>query len=67
MIFEIQTDAPFSANDFNESRDSLTPPEDPNKDYPPGFFLPLPMGVMELRMTGNNTVKLASGYRKIKL
>jgi hypothetical protein len=58
VSFEIQTDAPFSANDFNESRDSLTPPEDPNKDYPPGFFLPLPMGVMELRITGNTTVTL---------
>ena len=58
VSIEIQTDAPFSANDFNEARDSLTPPEDPNKDYPPGFFLPLPMGVVELRMTGNNTVNM---------
>jgi len=43
----IQAEGRTNFTAFNDSMDLLRGPEDPNQDFPPGHYLPLPMAVAE--------------------
>jgi len=38
---------------FNDTLDYLGKREDPNQDFPPGHYLPLPMAVVEFQSDGD--------------
>jgi hypothetical protein len=48
----------ISANTFNESRDLLSQPEDPNRGYPAGHFLPFPLAVVTIDSPGSFVIDL---------
>jgi hypothetical protein len=43
---------------FNDSLDYLGQLEDPNQDFPPGHYLPLPMAVVDLQMSDESPLQL---------
>ena len=55
---EINSSAPLSTRSFVESKPYLSIPEDPNRDYPAGHFLPFPMAVVEFSSPGDFSVEI---------
>lgn len=55
---EIRATAPVALVHFADGLDLLTAPEDPNRSYPPGFRLPVPLAMAEIRAKSNFTVRL---------
>jgi hypothetical protein len=55
---ELKTSASFSTRSFTESLPYLFIPEDPNRDYPAGHFLPFPMAVVDFNSQGNFSVDI---------
>ena len=55
---EIQTSGRLTAHSFNDSRQFLDVPEDPNRDYPRGHFLPFPMTLVEVQAEGDFYVQI---------
>ena len=43
------SNAALTSNSFLDSRSYMTQPEIPDRDYPPGHYLPFPLSVLELR------------------
>jgi hypothetical protein len=43
---------------FNESLSLLAAPEDPDFDYPPGHYIPLPMAIVEVEMRDGYLLRL---------
>jgi hypothetical protein len=43
---------------FNDSLEYLGELEDPNQDFPPGHYLPLPMAVVEFQVVGDGMIQL---------
>jgi len=43
---------------FNESLSLLGTPEDPDFEYPPGYIVPFPMAIAELKVDGSFTVQI---------
>jgi hypothetical protein len=43
---------------FNDTLDSLSGPEDPNQEFPPGHYLPFPMAVADYRLEDGSVVEL---------
>jgi hypothetical protein len=43
---------------FNDTVKYLGGVEDPNQDFPPGHYLPLPIAVVEFQMTDGNPIQL---------
>ena len=52
MIMEITSDTSMHGFSFSDSSKSLSTPENPNFDYPPGHYLPFPMTVLEFHGQG---------------
>ena len=55
---EINSSATLSTRSFIESQPYLSTPEDPNRDYPAGHFLPFPMAVVEFSSPGDFSVEI---------
>jgi len=55
---EINSSAPLSTRSFLESQAYLSIPEDPNRDYPAGHYLPFPMAVVEFSSPGDFSVEI---------
>jgi len=53
MILEITPDTSMHGFSFSDSSRSLSKPENPNFDYPPGHYLPFPMTVVEFHGRGD--------------
>jgi hypothetical protein len=43
---------------FNDTLEYLGKLEDPDQEFPPGHFLPLPMAVVDFQMTDNSPMNL---------
>jgi hypothetical protein len=54
----VKTTASLSANTFKDSQAAFALPENPNRDYPPGHFLPFPLAVLELQSEGGFNVTI---------
>jgi hypothetical protein len=54
----ISTTASLSANIFKDSQTAFAVPENPNRDYPPGHFLPFPLAVVDLQSSGDFNVTI---------
>ncbi|MFH2101979.1 MAG: hypothetical protein ABIJ39_01300 [Chloroflexota bacterium] len=54
----IQTGGSIRADSFLDSPVPFRGPENPNRDYPPGHFLPFPLTLVEIQATGTLTVRL---------
>ena len=55
---ELRTEAALSAQSFTDSFPYLSQPEDPNRAYPGGHYLPFPLSVADLQENGNFSVKI---------
>ena len=53
MIMEITSDTSMHGFSFSDSSESLSSPENPNFDYPPGHYLLFPMTVVEFHGQGD--------------
>jgi hypothetical protein len=51
--------ATLSPNYFSDSLLRLRVPEDPNYSYPPGFFIPFSMGIIDIQPAGNYSVEIS--------
>ena len=49
----VSTSAGLSAAAFKDSQAAFAVPENPNRDYPPGHFLPFPLALLDLQSTGD--------------
>jgi hypothetical protein len=49
---------PITTFAFNDTRESLAYPENPNFDYLPGHYLPFPMALVDLMSSGNISVDI---------
>ncbi|MEJ2709318.1 MAG: hypothetical protein P8074_17035 [Anaerolineales bacterium] len=52
----VSTTASLNANTFKDSQAAFAVPENPNRDYPPGHFLPFPLAVLDLQSMGDFSV-----------
>jgi hypothetical protein len=55
---EIHSSAPLSTHSFLESQPYLSIPEDPNRDYPAGHFLPFPLALVDFSSPGDFSVEI---------
>ncbi len=55
---EIRCNAPAILHSFNDSRPWMKRVEDPNRDYPPGHYLPFPILLLDLQIEGQSNVKV---------
>jgi hypothetical protein len=55
---EIHSSAEFSTQTFKDAQDILTSPENPNRENPPGHFLPFPMAMVEIDASQNFSVRI---------
>jgi hypothetical protein len=62
LTIEVRTAANLSLSAFSDSRRYLDAPEDPNRDYPAGHYLPFPMALVDMMATGNFTATLKISY-----
>ena len=51
-VVDLQAAGPLDAYAFNERLDLLGEPEDPDYEYPQGFYLPFPMAMVEAQVEG---------------
>ncbi len=56
---EVHTEATFSIQSFTDSFPYLSQPEDPDRAYPAGHYLPFPLAVLNLQGSGNFTVRIS--------
>ena len=54
----ISSSGSFKAGDFTESKPFILKPENPNIDYPPGHFLPIPLARIDIYGSGSVTTKI---------
>lgn len=57
-MVRIQTEGPVEMRAFNESLSLLANPEDPDFDYPAGFYVPFPMAIAEVEMRDGYFLRL---------
>ncbi len=62
LTVEIQSTATLLPSTFSDSQRFMDKPEDPNRDYPPGHFLPFPLSVVDMTATGEFTATLRLTY-----
>jgi hypothetical protein len=62
LTIDIKTYADSSLSAFSDSRRYLGAPEDPNRDYPTGHYLPFPLALVDLMATGDFTTTLRLIY-----
>jgi len=55
---EVHSGASLSANSFTDSFPFLSLPEDPDRAYPGGHYLPFPLSVVNLQGSGNFSVQI---------
>jgi hypothetical protein len=55
---EIRSSAPLTTHSFLETQPYLAIPEDPNRDYPAGHFLPFPLAVVDFSSPGDFSVEI---------
>ena len=55
---EIRSSVPYSIQTFQDTQDILASPENPNRDNPPGHFLPFPMATVEINSAQNFSVQI---------
>jgi hypothetical protein len=48
----------LSASTFKDSQAAFAVPENPNRDYQPGHFLPFPLARLDLQSTGDFSVTI---------
>ncbi|MCX6036255.1 MAG: hypothetical protein NTV38_15000 [Chloroflexi bacterium] len=58
---EVRTEVALSAQSFTDSFTYLSQPEDPDRAYPGGHYLPFPLSVVNLQSSGNFSVQI-TGY-----
>jgi hypothetical protein len=51
LSVEIRSNAALSAHTFSEAASWVSRAEDPNQDYPPGFYLPFPLAEVRLNIS----------------
>lgn len=62
LTIDIKTSADSSLSAFSDSHRYLDAPEDPNRDYPAGHYLPFPLALVDLMATGDFTTTLRLIY-----
>jgi hypothetical protein len=55
---KISSSIDFSTQTFKDTQDILASPENPNRDNPPGHFLPFPMARLEINAAQNFSVQI---------
>jgi len=53
LRMRIHTSGDLSSSAFIDSRQFFSRPENPNRDYPPGHFLPFPMALVTIKYEGS--------------
>jgi hypothetical protein len=56
---EVHTEATLSAQSFIDSFPYLSQSEDPDRAYPSGHYLPLPLSVVNLQGSGNFNIRIS--------
>ena len=56
---EVRSEAALSAYSFTDSLPYLSQSEDPDRNYPPGHYLPFPLSVINLQGSGNFKVQIS--------
>ncbi len=59
---KIQADGLITMRAFNESLSLLAGPEDPDFSYPPGYYVPFPMAVVEVEMQDGSVLRLEGEF-----
>jgi hypothetical protein len=54
----LQSDSSYQTHAFLESLPFVDQPEDPNRNYPPGHFLPFPLAIAQFEMSGRVNLQL---------
>jgi hypothetical protein len=57
-MVRIQTKGPIMIRAFNDSLSLLASPEDPDHDYPAGFYVPFPMAIAEINVQNGYFLRL---------
>jgi hypothetical protein len=57
-LVRLQTEGLIMMRAFNESLSLLAKPEDPDFEYPPGYYVPFPMAIAEVEMRNGYSVRL---------
>ena len=57
-MVEIQADSTIEVRTFNEALELLAKPEDPDYSYPPGHYVPFPMAIVDLEISGNYVLSI---------
>jgi hypothetical protein len=55
---EVAADSPFSVRSFTDSLPYLSQPEDPDRAYPAGHYLPFPLSVVDIMGNGSFSVQI---------
>ena len=55
----IRSNAQLNISHFGESRSMMESTENPNREYPPGHFLPFPLAIINLQAPGDLFVELS--------
>jgi hypothetical protein len=58
QIVNIQANVPITANTFKDSKNILLQPEDPNYNFPPGHYLPYPMSLAKIDLSGSTSIDI---------
>jgi hypothetical protein len=61
FFVNIQSDNPYQTRTFLDSLPFMDQPEDPNRNYPPGHFLPFPLAVAQFDFSGQISLHLNWG------
>jgi hypothetical protein len=56
---EVRSDALLTTESFTDSSAYLTSPEHPDRDYPPGHYLPFPISVVTLNADGDFNIRIS--------
>ncbi len=55
---EVATDTPLSVESFTDSLPYLFLPENPDRGYPAGHYLPFPLSIVDIQGSGNLSVQI---------
>ncbi len=61
FFIDLQSDNPYQIRTFLDSLPYVDQPEDPNRNYPPGHFLPFPLAVAQFDFSGQISLHLSWG------